>query len=98
MLVLLIWSYERAGRNRYRRRRPGWPGRRLLPCPTTPAVRDLGRPGADWRFLAQTLGFTAAVHACVPQRLAWAAVSGPAECPTKDEMADYLGAYASKFD
>src|SRR5829696_3731395 len=63
---LIAWPHDRTDRDRHRRWRSGRPGPRLPPCPTRPILRDLGCEPANRRLMAETLGFSPAVHARVP--------------------------------
>ena len=83
------------------RRRPGGALRRLLPEAAGPAVRDPRRERADRRLVADAnLGLAAPVHAGPLRRPAGLAASRPpaGRIPTADETADYLEAYAARFD
>ena len=83
------------------RRRPGGALGRLLPASAGPAVRDPRRERADRRLLADAnLGLAAPVHAGPLRRAAGLAVPGAAagRFRRRDEMADYLEAYAARFD
>ena len=71
---------------------------RLLPRAARPVVRDPGGEPAHRRLVAQAVGLAAPVHAGQYDGLIGMPFPAPAfSFPTKDEMADYLEAYAKHF-
>jgi hypothetical protein len=90
---------RRAVRDRDHRGRAGRTVGGVPPGQARSAVRDPGRQPADRRRLAHALGLAAAVHPRALRRAAGLALPAPAwSFPTKDEVADYLEAYAARFD
>ena len=80
------------------RRRTGGPVGRVPPGAPWHALRDPRRASPRRRRVAAALGFAAAVHAGAIRRLGGHAVPGSSDdFPTKDEMADYLESYATRF-
>ena len=82
-----------------RGRRPSRPRRRVPPRPAGSPLRDPRRKRADRRLLAQAWDslrlFTPARYNALPGM----AFPGPAHSfSTKDEVADYLEAYAARFE
>ena len=75
------------------------PRGRVPPRPAGPSLPDPGRERANRRLVAQALGplrlFTPARFNALPGM----AFPGPARVfSTKDEVADYLAAYAARFE
>ena len=90
----------RAVRHDRHRRRPGGPRRRLPPEEARRAVRDPRRERAHRRLLAHALGLAPPLHAgdATTGCRAGASRRPAGRFPTKDEMADYLEAYAARFE
>ena len=93
-------SHERALRDGDHRRRPGRPVGRLPPRAARPVVRDPGgratRVGDNWRNRFDSLRlYSPARYDGLP---GWGVPLDRWAFPTKDEIADYLEAYAQRFE
>ena len=73
---------------------------RVPPGEARPRLRDPGRGRADRRLLAQAVGLAPRVHPGPPRRPAGHAVprAGRRRSPRRTTVADYLAAYAARFE